>query len=199
MDSVIAVVLRPVRSEFFKLLNKVLLLSFLALVVLLLELSEIAHDILGLVCLASLDQSIDLGLDFLKLLGVGCLVLRVDLQLLGHVHEVGLEPLGVDYLPRLDQLQAHHKYHKPKSETASSLLLDRDADAMAVQALRLEKFVHLIHQERVENWHSEVDVAHVSWARVAVEAASHAPRHYLARSLAYIERGSKGETPMVLS
>jgi hypothetical protein len=39
---------------------------------------------------------------------------------------------------------------------------------MAVQALRLEKFVHLIDQERVEDWHCEVNVAHVSRTEVAV-------------------------------
>jgi hypothetical protein len=57
----------------------------------------------------------------------------------------------------------------------------------------------MIYQERIEDWDCEVYMADVSRTVVAIEAASHTPRYYLGRSLAYRERVSKGETPMALS
>lgn len=70
---------------------------------------------------------------------------------------------------------------------------------MAMKALGFEKLVDLVHQERIEDRHCEIDMAHVARTVVAVEPACHAPKHYLGRSLAYRERLSNGETPMALS
>ena len=46
---------------------------------------------------------------------------------------------------------------------------------VAAEAHRFEELIEMINEEWIIDWHREVDMAHMTWAIVAVKATSHAP------------------------
>jgi hypothetical protein len=53
---------------------------------------------------------------------------------------------------------------------------------VAVDASGLEEFVQIVYQEGVVHWSSQLDVADMAWAEVAVQSASHASMEEVLRS-----------------